>query len=106
MIKHGPDNSVIWGNSENINSLGILPPVIQSGHYSRPPNNAITSAATLTGIERPVRLRHCGSPCAQRGEHSPLARRRFKDNGARHARADQYTFRHFVDMNTHGDALG
>ena len=42
----------------------------------------------------------------QRREHSPLARRRFEDDCARHARADQYTLRYLVDMNARGDALG
>src|SRR5262245_35931420 len=45
-------------------------------------------------------------PSVQCSEDCPLTRRRLDDNGAGHARADQDTFGHIIDMNAYWDPLG
>src|SRR6516162_5034988 len=88
MVKRAPDN---------VRYLG------QFGEYIL--TRSFTNAAPLTSVERAVGLRRCGSPFAQRREHRPLARRRFDDDCARHALADQYTLRYLVDVNAHRNPL-
>ena len=86
-----------------ITTVVIIPAVTTS---SRRPNSAITSAPMLSSVPRPTGLSRGGSPSAQRSGGRPLARRRVNDNRGCHARADQHTVGHLIDMNAHRDPLG
>ena len=70
-------------------------------------SNMSTLRTTIRGnAGRPVfLLPRRGLPSAQRSEGPPLAGRRVDDDGGGHARADQYTLGHIVDMDAHRDAL-
>jgi hypothetical protein len=59
----------------------------------------------LRSGRRIVRHTGGGASLAQRREHRPLPRRRFEDDGAGHARTDQDTLGHIVDMDAHRDPL-